>query len=109
MINKFKKNACKITAVSLSATLLFGGLILSNHVNAKTNETQLEYVNDMNESQDENYKYYMSQVDKLAKDVDFKLMLPTYLPEDYKLELFTYNKDKSSVNLLYPKQTLMYI
>ncbi|GKX27550.1 peptidase M56 [Vallitalea longa] len=103
MISKFKKNTYKFTAVSLSAALLVGGLVFTNPVKAKTDETQIKYVNDINEKESivENSNSEYFNVDRLAESIDFRLMLPNDLPDDYKLGMLTYCKADDEVDLFF--------
>ena len=103
MISKFKKNAYKITAVSLTAATVLGALVFTNPVKAKPQDNPQCVTdaskNDIIESIVINGVREYSNINRLAEDVDYDLMLPKYLPEGYEIKLLSYNPVYNKVNL----------
>ncbi|GKX27547.1 hypothetical protein SH1V18_00270 [Vallitalea longa] len=107
MISKFKENTYKFTAATLSAALLFGGVVFTNPVKAKQQDPQLKYVNEDGKDLIENilnttgYKTYTS-LDRLLEDVDFNIMIPEYIPQDdYRLCSYAFMPQENKVKLHY--------
>ncbi|GMQ58729.1 hypothetical protein AN1V17_31240 [Vallitalea sediminicola] len=102
MINKFKKNTYKFTALSIMIALLIGGIVLTNPVKTKAQEPKIEVVENKdlveNIIEPRYYKEY-NDLDRLLKDVNFNIMIPEYITEgDYKIECIQFIQEENRIN-----------
>ncbi|QUH27950.1 M56 family metallopeptidase [Vallitalea guaymasensis] len=92
MINKFKKNTYKFTALSIMSALLIGGIVLTNPVSARQKNDELKDSID-NLEIDENkdmmddilVKLYCNRynnLDSFIDNVEFDFMVPDYVPQN---------------------------
>ncbi|WP_304943345.1 hypothetical protein, partial [Vallitalea guaymasensis] len=106
MINKFKKNTYKFTALSIMIALLIGGIVLTNPVKTKAQEPQIKFaenkdlVENIIEPRFRYYKEY-NDLDRLLRDVNFNIMIPEYITEgDYKIECIQFIQEENRVSFL---------
>lgn len=111
MINKFKKNTCKFTAVTLSTALLVGGIALTNPLKVRAandlSNNSMQVLKDLNKDIIENMlkdskcnRY--NNLDRLVGDVDFNFMIPAYIPDNnYHVTDFKWYTQDKRVRLSY--------
>ncbi|GMQ61612.1 M56 family metallopeptidase [Vallitalea maricola] len=104
MINNFKKNTYKFTALSIMIALLIGGIVLTNPVKTKAQEPQMKFVENkdiVEELIEPRFRYYKeyNDLDRLLKDVDFNILIPEYIIEDdYNIECIQFIPEEGRVN-----------
>ncbi|GMQ61613.1 M56 family metallopeptidase [Vallitalea maricola] len=112
MINKFKKNTYKFTALSLIIALLIGGIVLTNPVKAKQKNDQLKNSRDNLEVDankdmiddilvESNCNRY-NNLDSFIDDVGFEFMIPDYIPQNnYRLGALNWYPQDERARLFY--------
>ncbi|WP_304943585.1 M56 family metallopeptidase [Vallitalea guaymasensis] len=112
MINKFKKNTYKFTALSLMLALLIGGIVLTNPVRAKQKNDQIKSSIDNLEVDankvmiddilvESNCNRY-NNLDSFIDDVGFEFMVPDYIPQNnYHLGTLSWYPQDERARLFY--------
>jgi bla regulator protein BlaR1 len=99
MINKFKNNTYKFTAIYLVAALLIGCVALTNPINAKQKnkqlKTSLENI-EIENNKDIIEKLFVDEptsynnLNSFIDAVQFNFMVPNYIPKNYKINSLSF-------------------